>query len=47
MPLHEEHDGFQIFNPGSPTERRRAPHRSIGKAKASGGRIEFRHLKLD
>ncbi len=25
MPLLEEDDGFQIFNPGSPTERRRAP----------------------
>src|SRR5204862_176790 len=22
IPLHEEHDGFQIFNPGSPTDRR-------------------------
>ena len=26
LPLHErDDDGFQIFNPGSPTERRRAP----------------------
>ncbi len=25
LPLHEEEDGFQIFNPGSPTDRRRAP----------------------
>ena len=24
IPLHEQHEGFQIFNPGSPTERRRA-----------------------
>ena len=46
LPLHEERDGFQIFNPGSPTERRRAPHRSIGEATVSAGRIEFRHLAL-
>ncbi|HSD23902.1 MAG TPA: metallophosphoesterase family protein [Solirubrobacterales bacterium] len=46
MPLREERDGFQIFNPGSPTERRRAPHRSMGEAKVEGGRIEFRRLSL-
>jgi putative phosphoesterase len=46
MPLQEELDGFQIFNPGSPTERRRAPHRSMGEAKVEGGRIELRHLPL-
>jgi uncharacterized protein len=46
MPLHEERDGFQIFNPGSPTERRRAPHRSMGEATVEGGRVEFHHLAL-
>jgi uncharacterized protein len=46
MPLHEERDGFQIFNPGSPTERRRAPNRSMGEATVRGGWIEFRHLAL-
>jgi putative phosphoesterase len=46
MPLHEERDGFQIFNPGSPTERRRAPHRSIGEATIAKGRIKLRHLPL-
>ena len=46
MPLHEERDGFQIFNPGSPTERRRAPNRSMGEGTVSGGRIELRHLAL-
>ena len=31
LPLHEEApDGFQIFNPGSPTERRRAPSHTMG-----------------
>jgi uncharacterized protein len=32
MPLHEraDDDGFQILNPGSPTERRRAPAHTMG-----------------
>jgi uncharacterized protein len=47
MPLHEQRDAFQIFNPGSPTERRRAPHRSIGEATVARGRIEFRHLRVE
>ena len=46
MPLHEERGGFQIFNPGSPTERRRAPQRSMGEAKVDGGRIEFEQVAL-
>jgi uncharacterized protein len=46
MPLHEERDGFQIFNPGSPTERRRAPTRSMGEATVTKGAIELRHLAL-
>ena len=47
LPLHEERDGFQIFNPGSPTERRRAPNRTMGEATVANGRIRFRHLTLD
>ena len=41
IPLHEERDGFQIFNPGSPTERRRAPLHTMGTAEITGGRISF------
>jgi len=47
LPLQEEKDGFQIFNPGSPTERRRAEHHSIGRLKIVGGHPIFRHLWLD
>jgi putative phosphoesterase len=33
IPLHERaRDGFQIFNPGSPTDRRRAPRHTMGRA---------------
>jgi uncharacterized protein len=38
---------FQIFNPGSPTERRRAPHHTMGVADASDGRVTFRLVDLD
>jgi len=43
LPLHERAaDGFQIFNPGSPTERRRAPEHTMGLAQIEGSSIEFR-----
>jgi putative phosphoesterase len=41
LPEHAERDGFQIFNPGSPTERRRAPAHTMGVATIDGGAIEF------
>lgn len=48
IPWHEQaRDGFQIFNPGSPTERRRAPHCMMGVAQACDGRLRFEHVTLD
>jgi putative phosphoesterase len=57
LPLHEEEMGegdaegargnFQIFNPGSPTERRRAPRRSMGLLYASGETLRFEHVWFD
>jgi hypothetical protein len=46
LPLHEEEDGFQIFNPGSPTERRRAPRHSMGLLRVEAGRPVFEHVWL-
>jgi uncharacterized protein len=47
LPLHEAGpDGFQIFNPGSPTERRRAPWPSMGIAHARHGRLSFELIRL-
>jgi len=46
MPEHAELDGFQIFNPGSPTERRRAPARTMGLATIEDGRVRFELLAL-
>jgi putative phosphoesterase len=47
IPLHETgDDGFQIFNPGSPTERRRAPHHTMGVARVDGGEVVFELVEL-
>jgi putative phosphoesterase len=47
LPLHETADGFQIFNPGSPTDRRNAPRHTMGMLTAQTGRIEFELIELD
>jgi uncharacterized protein len=52
LPLHERAPGghggrFQIFNPGSPTERRRAPAHTMGMARADDGAVEFELVELD
>ena len=46
QPLHEREDGFQIFNPGSPTERRRAPGHTMGIATIRAGKLRLRHIDL-
>lgn len=48
IPMHERaDDGFQIFNPGSPTERRRQPGHTMGMARVSDGEIAFELIALD
>ena len=48
IPLHERApDGFQILNPGSPTERRRAPHHTMAIAALNAGRLAFQVVELD
>jgi putative phosphoesterase len=48
IPLHERaDDGFQIFNPGSPTERRRSPRHTMGICRARGGTLTFELVELD
>jgi uncharacterized protein len=47
LPLHETGpDGFQIFNAGSPTERRRAPGHTMGLARVQGASVEFELVEL-
>ncbi len=47
IPLHERSpDGFQIFNPGSPTDRRRQPHHTMGICHV-GRELRFQLVELD
>jgi hypothetical protein len=47
IPLHERApDGFQIFNPGSPTERRRAPQHTMGIVTVQTGGVTFELIAL-
>jgi putative phosphoesterase len=47
MPLHERDGDFQIFNPGSPTERRKAPQHTMGLARVEDGAVSFELVVLD
>ena len=47
IPLHEEREGFQLFNPGSPTDRRRQPCHTMGLARVNKGRLSFELITLD
>ena len=40
IPWNEQHCGQLLFNPGSPTDRRRQPRGTIGELILAGGRIE-------
>jgi uncharacterized protein len=46
IPLHEERGGFAIFNPGSPTERRRSPQHTMGLATVHHARVTFELVPL-
>jgi uncharacterized protein len=48
IPLHESDfdAGFQIFNPGSPTDRRRQPRHTMGLCRADRGELGFEIVDL-
>ena len=47
IPLHERApDGFQLFNPGSPTDRRRQPRHTMGICRAAA-ELAFELVRLD
>lgn len=47
LPLHETGPGgFQIFNPGSPTDRRRALVHTMGLARIASGQVSFELVEL-
>jgi uncharacterized protein len=39
IPLDESGPGLRIFNPGSPTDRRRQPHGTLGVLEIDSGRL--------
>lgn len=50
IPLHETEVvagfPFQLFNPGSPTDRRRQPRHTMGEAVVHGAELGFEHVLL-
>jgi putative phosphoesterase len=46
IPLHEASEGFQIFNPGSATDRRRQPAHTMGIARIDSRKITFDLIEL-
>ncbi len=50
IPLHETAVeagfAFQLFNPGSPTDKRRQPHPTMGLARVRSGELGFEHVRL-
>jgi uncharacterized protein len=48
IPLDESNQELRIFNPGSPTDKRRQPHRTLGVLDVADGRlVEARIVELD
>jgi len=48
IPLHEVGpDGLVLFNPGSPTDRRRQPRHTMGVGEAAGGELRLELVALD
>jgi predicted phosphodiesterase len=39
IPMDAQAAGFRIFNPGSPTDRRRQPHGTLGVLEISGSQL--------
>lgn len=44
IPLHEREGAFQIFNPGSPTDRRRQPRHTMGIGRIGAEGAVLEHL---
>jgi putative phosphoesterase len=47
IPLHEREGEFQIFNPGSPTDRRRQPRHTMGLVHPEARGLRFELVELD
>ena len=40
IPWDTEHEGLRLLNPGSPTDKRRQPFRTLGLLDVTAGRVE-------
>jgi putative phosphoesterase len=47
IPFHQCDGAFQIFNPGSPTDRRRQPYCTMGVARVADETIAFELVRLE
>ncbi|MGG1879130.1 MULTISPECIES: metallophosphoesterase family protein [Paenibacillus] len=47
IPVHKRVDGILLFNPGSPTDRRRQPKFSFGILTTDNGQLQARHVFFD
>jgi uncharacterized protein len=47
IPMNDWHDGLLLFNPGSPTDRRREPRHTMGLLRVQDGSIEGEIVALD
>jgi len=47
IPVNEWHDGLLLFNPGSPTDRRRQPKHTMGLLRLVDGTIEGQIIPLE
>lgn len=47
IPMNEEHEGLLMFNPGSPTDKRRQPKPTIGVLHVSNGTAHGDIVELD
>lgn len=44
IPLDLAEDGVRIFNPGSPTDKRRQPHGTLGLLELDAGQVRSAHI---
>lgn len=47
VPVLKETNGLLVFNPGSPTDKRRQPKYSFGMLEIAGGKITAKHIFYD
>ncbi len=47
LPICERHEGLLLLNPGSPTDRRRAPHHTLARLDVTDGRAAAELVRVE